>query len=344
MENLNPIYGTVIGLDVHLKQVTATALIVDQDGKINSQVRVFRSFMEDLRQMALWCQSLNPDVVCLEDAGVYWVSSYRILYELGLNVQVFNTQYFKKVPGRKKNTSKSQWLAMVVRYGMVKASFALPPDWLDIRSHARYRQEVASDLTRANKEFDIILAEVGIQLADLGSELSETTARQIIERLIKGDPIEEVIKFAGNLLKASYNELRWVLDKELPELCRTTLRFALDGIRRLEATISDLDRSLLTTLKPYQKQLRALQTIPGLGLTGAALLLAEIGPDMEDFETPERIASWVGRGPGNYKFSGKKLSGRTHDGNRWIHRILDEAAQAAVRTESAFEAKPNSKT
>jgi transposase len=143
----------------------------------------------------------------------------------------------------------------------------------------------------------------------------------------------------GNRLKATPEELRLALDGKLSDIRRSTLVEALDQIRSLEVRIADLDRILLITLAPYQKQLDPLQTIPGVALITAALLLVEIGPDMEVFKTPERIASLAALCPGNNESAGKKHSGRTRKGNRWLRRTLCEAVHVAVRTECAFKAK-----
>jgi len=105
----------------------------------------------------------------------------------------------------------------------------------------------------------------------------------------------------------------------------------------LIATMARFDAQLLASLRPWQPQLNILQTLPGVGQIGAAMLLVEIGPDMSRFKSAERLASWVGICPGNNESAGKRKSGKTRKGNAWARRLLCEFAQAAARSRSAFK-------
>jgi hypothetical protein len=247
LDNLTPIYGTVIGLDVKIEQVTATALVVDQDGQTNPQVRVFGTCMDDLRQMVLWCQSLNPDVVCVESAGVYWLSPYWRLGELGLNVEVFNAQSVKNVPGRKTDTSDSLWLATVILFGLVKARFVVPLEWTHLRSHSHHLQDLASEWAITNKEYN----------------------------RNESFPLKTFATIVGTQLRDTHFYLRRALAGELSDHSRETLLKDLDQFRRLKADMSDIERVLFSTTEPYQEELDPLQIFPGLCLIGSALFMTE---------------------------------------------------------------------
>jgi transposase len=333
--------GNVIGLDVHLKQVTACAIVVGPAGLSSTITREFSTVGDGLQELASWCQSLNPEIVAMESTGVYWVSVYRAIHSRDVQPMVVNAQHVKKVPGRKTDASDSHWLATLARAGLLKPSFVTTPEFMDIRSHARARQKLASDLTKAKNRLDKTLVEAGIRLGAVVSDIHGLSARRMIECLIEGGTPEEALSLAGTRLKASPEELLMALKGDLSSLRRATLLCCLNHIKHLEAEIANMDFILLQALRPYQESLDLLQTIPGLGEIGAALLLAEIGPDITAFGGPDVIASWAGLCPGNNESAGKKKSGRTRKGNRWIRRVLCEAAHAAVRTECALKAKFN---
>jgi transposase len=334
--------GTVIGLDVHQAKVTACALIPvpDQEDLVNSINLEFPAFTSDLISMAQWCHSLNPDVVLMESAGVYWKSPYNALYEVGITPYAVNAQRIKKVPGRKTDTSDSQWLAIVGRGGYVKKSFVPTPEFAQIRSVSRELQNLTRDLAARKNRIDKQLSNIGIRLSVAVSDIHGATAKRIIECLVNGGTPQQALEQAQiKRLKASPKELLLALDAKLTPENRFLLKRGLAGIKSVEAEIRTLFEELVRLLTPYQKELDLLQTIPGMSLKGAAMLLAEIGADMSAFGSSERLASWAGICPGNNESAGKKKSGRTRKGNRYIRRVPCEVANAAVRTKSMLKAK-----
>jgi transposase len=222
----------------------------------------------------------------------------------------------------------------------LRRRFVLQPDILDIRTYARQRQNKASDLAREKNRMDKLLSESGIRLGVVVSDIHGVAARRMLDCFIEGGTVEEALQFAGTRLKAAKEELMSALEGALSEHRRCTPRIALDHVKELEIKIADMDSTLLSMVAPYQKAIDLLQTIQGLYRGGGAtLLFAEIGPDMEAFGTPEKIASWAGLRPGDNESAGKRKSGKTRKGDRWIRRVLREAAHAAVKTECALQAK-----
>jgi transposase len=246
--------------------------------------------MYGLEELAAWCLKLTPEIVVMESTGVYWLSVYTTLCEAGIKPIVVNAQHVKNVKGRKTDTSDSLWIAMLARAGLLKASFVPTPEFMDIRGFARYRQKLASELTRAKNQLDKGLVEAGVRLGTVVSDPHGQSARRMVECLIRGGTAEDALAFADKRLKASPDELLLALQGKLSDAKRVLLRKMLDKIYRLEIEIIDIEHLLLSKLEPYNEALDLLETIPGVGRIGAALLLAEIGPDMEVFETPERAA------------------------------------------------------
>jgi transposase len=338
---LTPIYkGNVVGLDIHQKHVTACALIVDPDGQnATPHFREFGTFIENLIEMAEWIQSLNPDIVVMESTGVYWSSPYRILCGHGIIPTVVNARHVKNVPGRKTDTTDSHWLAILGRAGLLKKSFVPSPEFADLRCISRQTQKVTGTLASEKNRMNKILVDAGIRLSVVVSDPHGVSARQMTECLINGGTPEEALKYASDRLKASRQDILLALNGHLSESRCALLRSILEHIRYLERQQAKLNQQLLSELKPYQKALDLVQTIPGLNEMAAAMLLVEIGADMSAFGSASRLAAWTGLCPGNNESAGKRKSGKTRKGNRWVRRIMCEAAQAAVKSVCMLQAK-----
>jgi transposase len=336
---LNPIYKSAIGLDVHHNQITATVIIEQDDGTIHMEVKTFGGFKRDRLALAEWAKSWKPDVVVMESTGIYWKSPYAALERVGIFALVVNARHIKKVPGRKTDVSDSQWLAILARCGLLSGSFIPPEALRNLRLVARHRQNLVSMLAREKNRLHKVLADGGVRLSAVVSDLHGQSARQMTECLLEGGTPEQALKFASSRLKASREELFDALEGELTDVHRFVLNEILGHIRDIEAQIGRFDAELLKRLEPYHWAVNLIQTIPGIDQTGAAMLIVEIGIDMEAFGKADRLASWAGVCPGNNESAGKRKSSRTRKGNRYIRRLLCEMANAARRSECMFKSK-----
>ena len=336
---LNPIYKSAIGLDVHQNQITATVIIEQNDGTIFTEVKTFGGFKKDRRALAEWAKSWSPDVVVMESTGIYWKSPYAALERVGIFALVVNARHIKKVPGRKTDVSDSQWLAILARCGLLSGSFIPPEVFRNLRLVARHRQNLVSMLAREKNRLHKILADGGVRLSAVVSDLHGQSARQMTECLLEGGTPEQALEFASSRLKASREELLDALEGELTDVHRFVLNEILTHIRDIEAQISRFDAELLMRLEPYHWAVNLIQTMPGIDQVGAAMLIVEIGVEMEAFGKADRLASWAGVCPGNNESAGKRKSSRTRKGNRYIRRLLCEMANAARRSECMFKSK-----
>ena len=243
------------------------------------------------------------------------------------------------MPGRKTDICDAQWLATLARAGLVRASFIPPADIRHLRLIARQRQKLGGMLASEKNRLHKGLADAGIRLNGRVSDLHGQSARARVKALLADEPIHAILDRAGRL-RASREDL---FDALQPEELSAKHRFVLDElmahIEYLEATLARFERELLNGLAPWEPQMRLLETVPGIDRLGAALLLVEIGTDMDSFGSPERLASWVGICPGNNESAGKRKNGRTRKGNAWVRRLLCEFAQAASRTRCALKDK-----
>ena len=333
------LYKRVIGLDVHQAQITACALIEECDGLIRIEQRQFGTFKKDRRALAQWVVQLQPDEVVMESTGIYWKSPYAALEAAGIRAKVVNARHVKNVPGRKTDINDAQWLATLSRAGLLRASFIPPAKMRELRLIARQRQKLTGQLASEKNRLHKILADGGIRLGVVVSDVHGQSARAMIKALIANKMPQEVLKFASRRLKASREELFDALQGELTESHRFVLNELMQHIEEIEQRIARFDQRLLAGLESEHNWLVLLQTLPGVDLIGAAMLLVEIGNDMDAFGSADRLCSWVGICPGNNESAGKHKSGRTRKGNAYVRRLLCEFAHAASRTTSAFKAK-----
>ena len=333
------LYKRVIGLDIHQAQITACALIEEPDGSARIEQRQFGAFKRDRRELADWVSSLRPDEVVMESTGIDWKSPYAALEAIGIRAKVVNARHVKNVPGRKTDVGDAHWLATLARAGLLRGSFVPSAKLRELRLIARQRQKLVGQLASEKNRLHKVLTDSGVRLGVVVSDLHGQSARAMVKAIIAGQSPQEVLKLASRRLKASREEIFDALQGDLTASHRFVLDELMRHIEEIEARIARFDTRLLAELESERDALALLQTIPGVDLIGAAMLLVEIGTDMESFGSADRLASWVGICPGNNESAGKRKSGHLRKGNLYVRRLLCEFAHAASRTTSVFKSK-----
>lgn len=333
------LHKRVIGLDIHQGQVTACALIEDDDGTTRVEQRQFGGFKRDRRDLAQWVAALRPDEVVMESTGIYWKSPYAALEAVGICAKVVNARHVKNVPGRKTDVGDALWLASLARAGLLRGSFIPPAKLRELRLITRQRQKLVSQLASEKNRLHKVLTDSGIRLGLVVSDLHGKSARAMVKAITEGRPADEVLQLASRRLKANRDDIFEALQGDLSENHRFVLDELMLHIEQIEARIERFDTRLLSQLQSEHNTLALLQTLPGVDLIGAAMLLVEIGSDMSVFGNPDRLASWVGICPGNNESAGKRKSGHIRKANLYVRRLLCEFAHAASRTQSVFKSK-----
>jgi len=307
---VEPIVKRCAGLDVHRRTVMATLLIEETDGSLREETREFGTFRKYRRQLATWLQENRIELTVMESTGIYFKSIYAELETAGLKVYVVNARHVKQVPGRKTDVKDSQWLASLARVGLLKPSFIPPRDLRELRLIGRYLLKQKGILAGEKNRLHKILDDSGIRLGSVVSDIQGVSARRIVSGLIEGKPIKELVGYAKGRLKEKTAELKDSLEGELSERHRLLLQTIHAHIRYLEEEITKLEQTLLDAMKPYQDQWQLLQTIPGIDQISAAALIIEMGVDMQQFASADKLASWAGMCPGNNESAGKKKAER----------------------------------
>lgn len=337
--DLTPMHKRVIALDVHQAKITACAVVEHDDGRVEFSKRDFGAFKRDRRALAQWALEIRPEVVVMESTGVYWKSPFAALEAVGIIAWVVNAHHVKTVPGRKTDMADAQWLATLARSGLLRASFIPPKDFRELRLVARQRQKLVGMCSAEKNRLHKVLVDAGIRINVVVADIHGASARAMVKALIEGRAMHEVLDKKGRL-RASREDLFEALSTEqFSTVHRFVAEEIMQHIEQIEQRVARMDQYLLDGLKAWQPQLNLLQTVPGIDIQGAAMLLVEIGADMAVFGSAERLASWVGICPGNNESAGKRKSGRIRKGNAWVRRLLCEFAQAAARTRCALKAK-----
>jgi transposase len=327
------------GLDVHRDTVVATVRVPGKRrGTRRGETRTFATTIAGLERMADWLLGEHAvTLVGMESTGVYWKPVFAVL-ESRVECWLLNAQHLHNVPGRKTDVADSVWIASLVEHGLVRPSFVPPAPVRDLRDVTRLRTGIAQERSRAIQRLEKIMQDAGIKLTSVASQAYSKTARAILSALIAGvsDPVE--------LAALAKGRLRSKTDR-LVEALANRFRVTHHGVmvRRLLAHIDDLDEQLAaldekinTMVAPIADLVDLLCTIPGVAPNTAHVLLAECGWDMSVFPSAGHLSSWAGICPGNNASGGKRFSGATRPGSKWLRKALTQAAQAAARGKGTY--------
>lgn len=336
---MQPIVKNCAGIDVHKMMIMVAIRKTDSDGKVETLTQKFGTFRKDRLQLCEFLKKHQIDLAVMESTGVYWKSLYASMVKSGIMTWVVNARHVKNVPGRKTDTLDSQWIAHLAHCGLVRPSFVPHPDQEQLRLLTRRRSALVKQLSIEKNRLHKTLDDSGIRLGGLISDINGKSGQRMVDALIDGEPLQEIIKKADVRLKASRKDLMASMDEQLSPSHLMVLKDIREHIRFLEKQLQPLEIHILESITPWKEAWQLLQTIPGISEMSAALLIAEIGSDMSQFGGLKEIASWAGLCPGNNESAGKRKSGRIRKGNKMIKTILCEVANAAIKTKSQFKGK-----
>jgi transposase len=241
------------------------------------------------------------------------------------------------VPGRKTDVKDCEWIAQLLQVGLLRASFVPPAPIRELRELTRQRSQLLGERTAAANRIQKVLEDANIKLASVASDVLGKSGTAMLEALIDGqtDPVQ-LADLAQKQLRRKIPELQLALQGKVTDHHRFLLRMLLDHIGHLDELEKRLSSRIEEVLAPFAAGAERLQTIPGVGQRAAEVLLAEIGPDMSVFPTAGHLSSWAGMSPGNNESGGKRRSGHTTKGSRWLRTVLVQAAWAASHTKRTY--------
>jgi transposase len=331
---LEVVYERCCGLDVHKRVVVACLLTPGVGGRPAREVRTFGSTTPELLQMQDWLLESGCTHMAMESTGSYWKPVYN-LFEGTIELLLVNAQHLNAVPGRKTDVRDAEWIATLLRHGLLKPSFVPSRTDRELRELSRYRtslvRERASEVNRIQK----VLEGANIKLSSIARDVVGVSGRTMIAALAAGeeDPAK-LAAMARGKLRPKVDELTMALEGNMGAHQRFLLGLQLRRIEEMDRWIAEVSKELEHRLEMSASRIERLMTIPGVGRKVAETLLAEVGPDMARFPTARHLASWAGICPGNNESAGKTLSGRTRKGSPWLRATLVQAAHAVSRTQT----------
>lgn len=334
------VHARCAGIDVHKRQVTVCLRVAESVGKPRIEVREFGTLTRDLLLMADWLYENEIAHVAMESTGAYWKPVYNLL-EGEFEVLLANAQHMKAVPGRKTDVKDAQWIAELHAHGLLRPSFVPKLEQRALRELTRTRTSFVGERARLSNRIQKILEDANIKLASVASDVLGVSGQAILRSIVSGceDP-KANSELALGLLRKKLPELELALSGRVRSHHRIVLSELLKQVRSLDESVQALDQAIDAAMKeaddPFEEAVRLAATIPGLAETSARTVLAEVGTDMDQFPSAAHLSSWAGLCPGNKESGGKRLSGKTTDGNRWLKTALVNAAHSAVRRPGTY--------
>ena len=352
------------GLDVHKKTVVGCRRRLDEGGQEESEVKTFGTMTGELLALGDWLGEWEIEQVVMESTGEYWKPVYNLL-EGNFGVMLVNARHVKQVPGRKTDVLDAEWLAELLSYGLLRASYVPAKPQRELRELTRYRVKVVQERARVVNRVQKVLESANVKLASVVSDVLGVSGKQMLAAMVAGQTDPEVLaSLAKGRLRNKMAELaqalhglagahhRFLLGQHLAHLDFLEGQLAVvnaeitDRIEGLSQppTASEPDSAPSAPQAGDEEALPVtwntavivLDTAPGIGQRAAQTILAEIGINMAQFPTADHLTSWAGLAPGNHQSANKRYSGRTTKGNQTLRPIMIEVAWAAVRTKGTY--------
>jgi transposase len=325
------------GLDVHKKGVTACVLAGGGSAQPKPVVRTFGTMTEDLLRLGDWLGSQGVTDVAMESTGVFWKPIYNLL-EDRFELLLVNAAHMKAVPGRKTDANDAEWIADLLRHGLLRPSYIPDRPQRELRELTRYRTSLVRNRSAEVNRVQKVLEGANIKLASLASDVMGVSGRAMIQAMVEGIEDPKVLaELAEGKMRKKIPELMLALKGRVGDHQRFLLAQQLEHLDYLDAGIQQVGEEIGRRLDPFQEVLELLDTIPGVGERVAQVILAEMGIDVADHLPDDRhAAAWAGVAPGNNQSAGKQRSTKTRQGNPALKLALIESAQAAAHTKNNY--------
>lgn len=306
-------YDICCGIDVHQKTVVACLLRPNK----KKEIRKYGTNSKQLKELAQWLSDEHCEMIAMESTGIYWRPLYNIFEEYQLKAMLVNAAHMRNVPGRKSDIGDAQWIARLLKQGLLKANYIPSREQRELRDLTRYRKSLVEEKGREVNRLQKLLESANIKLGTQLSDINGKTGRWLLECKLSGEvPREKELqeKLPTKKMKERTEEIAQSLEGELSEAQEILISQILKRIDAADEDIEQLSAAIekLTAKDAAMKE--ALTEIPGIGKTSAEIILAEIGTDMEPFATSDQLTAWAGVSPTKNESAGKKKPSRQEKG------------------------------
>jgi len=323
--SMDVIIERACGLDVHKDNITAC--IMTSEGK---EVQTFSTKTIFLLKLLDWIKENNCTHVAMESTSVYWKPIVNLLESEGIEFLVVNAQHMKALPGRKTDVKDAEWIAQLLRHGLLKASFIPNRNQRELRELVRYRRSIIEERARQLNRIQKVLEGANIKLGSVVSDIKGVSSLDMLRAISHGeDDPEKLANFARGTLKKKKEELELALRGYIQQHQRLMLKTILTHIDFLTNQIEMLDQEVANRVSSYKEDVERLDSIPGIATRMAEQILSEIGTDVgNQFPTAAHLCSWAALVPGHNESAGKRKSSKSKKGNKYLKSALTEAAQS----------------
>ena len=327
------LYKQCAGLDVHSETIVACVLLEDDQRNVTKETETFPTLTKDLFRLLKWLEDRHVTHIAMESTGIYWKPIYNILEDY-FDITLANAQRIKNVPGRKTDVSDAEWIAKLLRHGLIEKSFVPPEDIRELRDLTRLRKKWIGHMTSEKNRIQKVLEASNIKLGTVISDVFGKSGRNLLEHLMSEGYIDskEIDQHIHGRMAHKKNQIADSLFGTLTDHQLFLIKQSWMHLAYLENLISDIEKRIDHLLEKYQEEVNLLITMPGIKKDTAAIIIAEIGVDMGQFPTAKHLSSWAGLSPGNHESAGKRKSTRSVKGNPHIKTALCESAWAVSRS------------
>jgi len=325
----------IAGIDVHKKLLVV--VIVDAAAPdVPLQSRRFGTGSAELGHLSAWLGHYGVVEAVMESTAQYWKPVWMEL-EPQMRLHLAQALSNKAPKGRKSDLADAKRLVRRFAAGELMLSFIPEPEQRAWRMVTRARVQLVRERVQLQNQIESLLEEGRIKLSSVISDLLGVSGRRILRALGSGETNAETLAALGDQhLKCGREVLVDALTGSMGEIHYKLLSQHLDRIDMIDRQIEDLNKLAAAQMRNYQDAVTRLIEIPGIGAEAAQEIIAEIGPEAAAFSSAPQLASWVGACPGSNESAGQNHSGRCAKGNRFLRRLLCQAAQAAVRTNGSY--------
>src|SRR5699024_4328872 len=332
--SMEVVYRCCCGIDVHKKIIVAC---LDQGGE--QSLREFGTTTSEIKSLATWLTESGCEMIAMESTGVFWKPLYNLFELMDLDAMAVNAAHMKALPCRKTDVKYAEWIADLLRHGLLKASYIPNREQRELRETPRYRKSLTEERCRETNRLQKILEGANIKLDSVVKDINGKSARKLLEKIIEDDvptSEEEVSKVVHGRMRSKLGQLVTAIEGITTPLQRKLLEEGIEHIDDLTRRIGDLDRLVQDYMDEYEAAIAALCDIPGIERCPAEVILAEIGLDMSRFPSAAHLCSWAGVCPGNCQSAGRRKHGKTTKGNKPLKTILTQCAKSARSVNGSY--------
>ena len=318
-------------MDIHKDNITAC--ILTSNGK---EIQTFPTKTVFLLQLIDWIKQHECTHVAMESTGVFWKPIVNLLEAESIEFLVVNAQHMKALPGRKTDVKDSEWIAKLLRHGLLKASFIPDRNQRELRELVRYRRSIIEERARQHNRIQKVLEGANIKLSSVVSDIMGVSSRDMLHAIADGeDDPEKLANFARRTMKRKKDELELALHGYVNPHQRLMIKTILTHIDFLSEQITVLDQEVATRVVPFSDDVERLDSVPGIATRMAEQILAEIGTNIKkQFPSAAHLCSWAGLVPGHNESAGKRKSAKSKNGNKYLKSALVEAAHSVAASKN----------